>query len=431
MKKIEHLYLLIGTNPLSNYVVADYFLENVAGLKSIHFIHSSDDPANRIQSTEPYASNLKSVLEKKGKNIPIFLHSIRIMDAFTIYTDVKNLLFDLKNEDDLLNVHLDYSGGTKEMALYSYATFIEVLKENATFSYFDTRRNLLKKGPDLKGQNEIQSVFLGDKIKIDFTDLFELHGYGRIPKEEQSGSSFSIDFFREFLEGIQNPDWFCAYLKWRKNFFCVYPDPHKIIPAEGKEKLSDLLPDTFEISPILKRTVFMKIHQEMPEYSVFEEREGEYYLRTQISNKQMSKLIETRKYIIGHWFEQYVFLVLQKYLSKEENIQMDLNILVQTASKTFEIDIALIKGYELCGISCTTDKTQSLCKSKGFEILHRTKQIAGKNSKAVLMTFMNDENTKELDEDLSDILQDRILVLGLNDFIKGKFCQKIIDFLTL
>jgi len=430
VKKIEHLYLLIGTNPLSNYVVADYFLENTADLKSIHFIHSSEDLANRIQSTEPYAFNLKSVLEKKGKSIPIFLHPIRIMDAFTIETDVKNLLNDPKNANYLSKAHLDYSGGTKEMALYSYATFNEILKENVTFSYFDSRRNLLKKGPG-REQNEIESVFLGDKVKIDFTDLFELHGYGKISKDEQSQSSFSLDFFKEFLEEIQNPDSFCAYLKWREHFFCVYPDPYKIIPADGKNMLNDLLPDIFEISSILKRTVFMKIHQEMPEHSLLEEQNGKYNLRTEISNKQMSKLIETRKYIVGHWFEQYAFLILQKYLAEEENIQMDLNVLVQTAAKNFEIDIALIKGYELCGISCTTDRTQSLCKSKGFEILHRTKQIAGKNSKSVLMTFMNEEDTKELDEDLSDILQDRILVLGLNDLFKEKICQKINNFLSL
>ena len=47
------------------------------------------------------------------------------------------------------------------------------------------------------------------------------------------------------------------------------------------------------------------------------------------------------------------------------------------------------------------------------------------------MTFMNEEDTKELDEDLSDILQDRILVLGLNDLFKEKICQKINDFLSL
>ena len=135
-------------------------------------------------------------------------------------------------------------------------------------------------------------------------------------------------------------------MKWREHFFCVYPDPYKIIPADGKNMLNDLLPDIFEISSILKRTVFMKIHQEMPEHSLLEEQNGKYNLRTEISNKQMSKLIETRKYIVGHWFEQYAFLILQKYLAEEENIQMDLNVLVQTAAKNFEIDIALIKGYE-------------------------------------------------------------------------------------
>ncbi|MDL2260801.1 hypothetical protein LJC08_00940 [Methanimicrococcus sp. OttesenSCG-928-J09] len=436
MNPIEYLYLLIGTNPLSNYVVADYFLKN-ENLKEIHLIHSAEDLENGILSTELYASNLKSALEEKlpsGRNIRFLLHEIHIRDAFSIRHDVRSLLSDFEkfHGQNIQNIHLNYSGGTKEMVLHTYETFKDVFQNRVTFSYFDSRRNHLKEDPITEEPDE--SVYLGDKVQINFNNLFKLHGYQILPSEENSGSAFSISFFKDFLEAISKPENFCEYLKWRKHFFNVYPEPKHIVPAEGFIRLEDLLPPEFIISEILKETLFLKIHNEMPEYSVLEEWEGqngEYYLRTEISNKQMSKLIETRKYITGHWFEQYVYLVLKENLFDTKIVSdIDLNILVQTAKKNFEIDVALIKGYELCGISCTTDKTQSLCKSKGFEILHRTKQIAGDNSKAILMTFMNENNTHELDVDLSDILEDRLLVLGLNDlFPKEKFCEKVTDFL--
>lgn len=428
MNSVKHLYLLVGTDPLANYVVADYFLKTQNGLETIHFIHSAEDPANNIQSTEPYATHLKFVLEKKAENVQIFLHDIRIKDSFSIHIDIRRLFSDSEKQT---GVHLNYSGGTKEMALHSYETFKDVFGGDVTFSYFDSRRNRLKEDTGI--EEPVDSVFLGDKVEIRFDELFELHGYSTIPEDERSGSVFSVEFFKEFLDAIQVPENFAGYLEWRAYFFDVYPNPHKVIPAEGKIKLSDLVPPEFSVSGVLKETVFLKIHTEMPEYSFLEERNGEYYLRTEISNKQMDKLIETRKYIVGRWFEQYIYLLLKENLLEKGLISdLNLNIMIQSAAKNFEIDVAMIQGYELYGISCTTDKTQSLCKSKGFEILHRTKQIAGDNSKAILMTFMNEENTMETSGDLNDLLEDRLLVLGRDDlFPKEKFIQKITDFLTL
>lgn len=454
MKNIEYLYLLVGTDPLTNYVVADFFLKYDENLKEIHFIHSAEDPENNIQSTEPFAVQLKSVLERKAESagrVRIFLHGIRIKDSFSIHTDIQNL-FPESDLTKIQGVHLDYSGGTKEMALHSYETFKEIFENGVTFSYFDSRRKRLKEYSGL--EEPVKSVFLGDKVEINFENLFEIHGYSKIPADEQSNSAFTVEFFKEFLDAVQDPEIFADYLKWRDYFFDVYPDSRKIVPAEGKVKLSDLLPPEFAVSKILEETVFLKIHNEMPEYSMLEERDNEidriedenddnnekrsnsnekYYLRTEVSNKQTDKLAETRKYLSGHWFEQYIYLILKENLLEKGLISdLDLNIMIRSATKNFEIDVAMIQGYELYGISCTTDKTQSLCKSKGFEILHRTKQIAGDDSKAILMTFMNEENTSETDADLSDLLEDRLLVLGRDDlFPKEKFIQKIIDFLAV
>ena len=442
MNSIEYLYLLIGTNPLSNYVVADYFLQNEPNLKEIHFIHSIEDLENNIQSTEFYALNLKTVLEKQSDSVQFVCRGISIKDASSIQFGLKKII---EPVSDLKNIHLDYSGGTKEMALYSHETFKEIFGSRVSFSYFDSRRNFLKyeqivseNGIDNKNLSSA-AVYLGDKVKINFEDLFLLHGYQReiekeqierkLEKEERKDELFSADFFEEFLLLLQDQKNFCEYLRWRSFFLKTYERNQKNIPANGLQRLDELLPPEYSISQSLKEKLFLKIHSASPENSFIEERGGEWFLRTEISNKQSDKLVETRKYIVGKWFEQYVYMILKEELFKDFS-SIDLNLFIQTEKKNFEIDVAVIKGYELCGISCTTDKTQSLCKSKGFEILHRTKQIAGNNSKAILMTFMNEENTKELDIDLSDILDDRILVFGISDlFPKEEFCRKIKDFL--
>jgi Domain of unknown function (DUF1887). len=426
MQSINCLYLLIGTNPLSNYIVADYFINIEKNVKEIHFLYSAEDLENNIQSSEPFALNLKSVL-KKSSSVEFHLHAISIKDAFSIHHDVYEILSNLKNQK---NVHLDFSGGTKEMALHSYETFREVFGSNVTFSYFDSRQNCLKKD---SGPNEKTTfVFLQNKIRIGFSDLFRLHGY-EIISGEKGGSVFSVQFFKDFLDLIRTREKFCEYLRWKEHFIQIYPNPKEIEPAEEQNKLNDLLPPDFEISEDLKNRLFLKIYNAAPEYSFFEKSGDEWILKRKLGNKQQNKLSETRKYISGYWFEQYVYTILKENLFDTGFISsIDLNLLIQTAEKNFEIDVALIKGYEFCGISCTTDTTQSLCKSKGFEILHRTKQIAGENSKAILMTFMNEKNTKEVDEDLSDVLEDRILVLGLKDlFPTEMFCEKVKEFLEI
>jgi hypothetical protein len=431
MQSVNCLYFLVGTNPMSSYVVADYFI-NYENIKEIHFIHSAEDPKNNIQSSEPFALNLRTVLEKKYSGIEYYLHAVRIKDAFSIQSDIRRIL---SNSNFRENVHLDFSDGTKEMVLYSHETFKSVFGQNVTFSYFDSRRNRLKTDTDsnektnVDSNEKIESVSLRNRIQISFSDLFQLRGYEII--REKGGSVFSVDFFKNFLNLIRTQENFWEYLKWKEHFIQIYPNSKKLIPNSMQTKLDDLLPPDFKIAENLKEDVFLKIHNFAPEYSFFEDRDGELMLKTDFGNKQQDKLAETRKYLSGYWFEQYAYMILKENLSDTGFISgIDLNLLIQTSRKNFEMDVVLMKGYEFCGISCTTDTTQSLCKSKGFEILHRTKQIAGKNSKAILLTFMNENNTKEVDDDLSEILEDRILVLGLADlFPTETFCEKIKTFL--
>ena len=66
----------------------------------------------------------------------------------------------------------------------------------------------------------------------------------------------------------------------------------------------------------------------------------------------------------------------------------------------------------------TTDASRQACKSKGFEVIHRTRQIGGDGRMAFLVTMlsnMNRDNLKpELESD-SDI-SERFQVFGESDF---------------
>ena len=61
------LILLIGTNPLPNYVSADYFIRHNKNLLRVWAVYSKEKVGKKQTSTVFYARNFKDLLEKKYK----------------------------------------------------------------------------------------------------------------------------------------------------------------------------------------------------------------------------------------------------------------------------------------------------------------------------------------------------------------------------
>jgi hypothetical protein len=121
-------------------------------------------------------------------------------------------------------------------------------------------------------------------------------------------------------------------------------------------------------------------------------------------------------------FEKYIFLKLksefEKKLTDEGEIQHNWLIKYPTWQVYFELDIIILNGYHLTGISCTVSSDKQSCKSRGFEIILRTRQIGGDEARAILITRSNRNQTKILQNELAyetgGNLQN-ILVLGIDD----------------
>ncbi len=75
--------------------------------------------------------------------------------------------------------------------------------------------------------------------------------------------------------------------------------------------------------------------------------------------------------------------------------------------------------------------TKKRCKSKGFEILHRTRQIGGDEAKAVLVSFLERKQNKILQKELLHETggnRDNIRVIGLDDLKKDRLIKESGDF---
>ena len=67
---------------------------------------------------------------------------------------------------------------------------------------------------------------------------------------------------------------------------------------------------------------------------------------------------------------------------------------VKLARTEFEIDVALVRSHRLHVISCTTDQKKALCKSKLFEVAMRARQMGGDLARCALVCLLDGSDDK-------------------------------------
>jgi hypothetical protein len=334
-KEFNHLILLIGTNPLPNFVAADYFLQNNKQLQTVWLLHSEE---NRLQAgTHEQVRNLEALLRKRWQgnhaNLRFPLEKISltdVSDAATILREIETKM--LRGWQPNQSFHLNYTGGTKAMSTHVYRRLQELGKRGQhQCSYLDANNFRL-----VVDDYGVAVDDLRKKVQVTFDDLISLHGFQKVKAKNGSiDKSAAIQAYRKFLD-VQN-----------------FPS------MKGED---------------------------------------------------------------GGDFEKYIFLMLgNKFRSKLTNggeIQHNWLIKYPTWQVYFELDIIMLNGYHLTGISCTVSSDKQACKSRGFEIILRTRQIGGDEARAILISRSNRNQAKILQDELAYETggnQQNILVLGVDD----------------
>ena len=347
-EEFRHLILLIGANPLPNFVVAEYFLQINPNIETIWLIHSE---GNSLQAgTDTQAKNLEALLRKRwqGKHsrlrFPLEKISVSdVSDAATIRRDVERKM--LKRWSCSDEFHLNYTGGTKVMATHVYLRLQEQQRQDQQpFSYLDAN-NFRLVGDDYG----IIVDELRQKVQIDFEDLIALHG-----------------FVRKNRDG-----------------------PSKFGNAELEERFRKL------ITPGKKADL-----------------EG------------------------GYWLEDYLVRKIRHTLDGKLNdpngILQNWEIKKLDWRTRFELDIILLHGYHLIGLSSYKGNRKNEAKKKGFEIIQRVRQIGGDEARAIIVAGLEQLNTSLLQEELEYELgrsRKNVMALGLADLRKeALYLRKIEKF---
>jgi hypothetical protein len=183
------LVLLIGNNPLPNYVVAKFFHLTNKNLQRIWLIHSEENKFSR--GTGRYADNIENVLRNEFKNPNIQYLKEPLPDvsqASEIVSEVKKLFSN--REAQIKSLHLNYTGGTKAMSVHVYQALNIMFKEKFSASYLDARDYHIKldENPDLVTGD------LRNLIQIENSDLFKLHSYS---KNDVKQKKTYLDFIKD------------------------------------------------------------------------------------------------------------------------------------------------------------------------------------------------------------------------------------------
>ncbi len=154
-RKVDHLLLLVGGNPLPNVVAGKLLCKPNGKITLLHTV-----------STKDIASEIRNWFVKNDvASGQVKLSEIDRLDGRKIFKSIKNILAEGES-----SVGLHYTGGTAAMAVHTHAAVRE-RAHDPIFSYLDATTLCMR-------FDDGGSIYVGRPSELNLTikDLFELQG---------------------------------------------------------------------------------------------------------------------------------------------------------------------------------------------------------------------------------------------------------------
>lgn len=367
----DYLFLLIGTNPLPNYVAYKLLAKPDC---HVYLVHTNQ--------TGKIADRLADVLKlpvNEWTKIPV-----KESDANDIYNEI------CKCAKGKSGLGLNYTGGTKSMAVHSYRA-IQAADPNAIFSYLDARK--LEMTIDQSGESS-KRYPAGLCIELPMKDLLALHDY--IPKE--------------LIRKPFHPEVCCDLIKIPRielRCWCDY-NLHSG-PYTDFRKIKDL----------------KKV--QVPQYETLSKHWKGCTTLDELATKWDVEIGQIPDWLNGKWLEHYTLWAVQEVASEKDNKIHDAIFNFDYDQKfnkrNFEVDVLALRGYQLFAISCTTGDKKDAIKQKFFEAYIRARQIGGDEAKVAVVCFASangkknsrpDAIKREIEEEW-DVEKEMFRIFGVED----------------
>jgi len=409
----RHLFLLVGTNPLPNYVAGKLLLDRTEDEEDpyhVYFVHTD--------KTIKIAERLRKKL-----NLPVVNYQYIIVKEAKpedIQTEVEKAL-----PEHTTSIGLNFTGGTKAMAVHAYQAVIKKVPD-AVRTYLDART--LSIVIERFGEPQLSIPVHGKPITT-LEDLLDLHNYQFKIEKKQIKKPLLTPPHKKITNAIASMG-LVHIKKWcEENLDPVrnkYAEIRKHPPEIGKNKWEkeqkQLQNKETAILPLPVGNNYSTILN---------------YFCGALTIKELAiawneKQGEVVKYLNGGWLEEYV---LSCIIDLEKDCKLDsygMNALIQSVETikyterngketdtkervTFEFDDFAIKGYQFFGISCGTGAGKGHLKLKLFEAFVRATQMGGDEAKFALVC--GDPNPQKIQADLEEEwnAKGKIMVWGIED----------------
>lgn len=338
--KTKHLLLLMGENPLPNYVCAKLLL--LPG-GTAHLVCSTE--------TQEIADRLGKLLESEGFQYQHIQIEDEESNGFAINRKIIN---HLKSIPSVESLGLNYTGGTKVMSAHAYQAILEKAPQ-AIFSYLNPRA--LELCIDERANQTTHLFPVGIEVQPAFENILKLHNLTLLSIGNVNNILDNIaDDFAEYIAGNYSDNF------QTKSAWC---DWHT---SRGED------PKTVSTSLELSLDNFQQWQNKGTwlEHYVF---------------KQVIKLAE-----LYHLHDLFMSIRVQDPRKKARKKDTE----EEKEQERFEFDVSFLRGYQLFGITCGASANRGGCKEKLIEADLRAKQLGGSEARIALVCCYSDaEDLKE------------------------------------
>ncbi|ABY35480.1 MAG TPA: hypothetical protein DEF43_16360 [Chloroflexus aurantiacus] len=353
--KSDHLFLLVGTNPLPNFVAATLMLRSQGQLYLVH----SD-------KTRTVAERLARYWAEHHRQ-PQFV-CVNESDGADIRRHIEHALKHIGDK----HVGLNYTGGTKMMAVHATQVIRDYQKPQrpVTLSYLDARTNRMY----IEHGNE--PAFMTEpllyEVQPSIQDIVKLHAF-RL--QDSIARAVQLSELATVLAGVhQNPDAIKAWRTWCDEVLRKNTRTQKFHEWDKENRLQNLhieLPTDKSLETVARQMS-----------TSFATSDSNFRLLEATKRSGFARIKHLCEWLDGKWLEHYVFDVLsqiraQRPESRIHDIGMGIRPQSESDSPEYDIDIGVMQGYRLYAISCTTDTNPGMCKLKLFEAYIRARNMAG------------------------------------------------------
>lgn len=365
--KSDHLFLLIGMNPLPNYVAASLLLKPNG---TLYLVHSAGQ-----YGTGGAAEQLEKLVQ--AKQIAGCVVKIEVDEARA--ADIRSKIEKAVGGISKGTVGLHYTGGTKVMAVHAHKVITQVIEEDGlgevVCSYLDARNYQLLFDPIGLRKPSGQPVLLAVTVTIE--ELLHLHNI-RLKKGLPQRTT-ALNGAAEKLAALHATQ--AGKKAWQK--WCGGELQRKAWTRSNLRSETELRNIVLEwpkddiLQPVID-TICLELDID---------RADTIALAATTKSDTFKKIRHFCRWLHGLWLEHFVLSQVEQIYEECHlgDWGMSLDTDENRINLNFEFDVAAIRGYQLFAISCSTITQRSRAKSKLFEAYIRARQLGGDEARVGLV----------------------------------------------